>query len=149
MNAPKTKLTNRQKAYLHGLARDAGLSDANYRDLLELAAGVRSSSELDQAGFERVLDMAEDLGLMEPRSPKRKGLPTAPDFGERRGMATSAQLTYLYALAEEYFDHWPEGLHAWLRRYLQVEHPRFLTKGTASRAIEALKAMSERSREAS
>ena len=53
--------TPAQLRLVHVAARKAGLNDAQYRTLLKSAAGAASSKELDQARFEDVMAVLEDL----------------------------------------------------------------------------------------
>jgi hypothetical protein len=53
--------TSAQLRLVHIAAKKVGLNDAQYRTLLANAAGVASSKDLDQAGFEDVMAVLEDM----------------------------------------------------------------------------------------
>lgn len=143
MNAKKLEgLTKRQKAYLHTLIAKNGLSDAEYRDLLQEAAGVRSSMALDSDGLNRVLDRMEALGY-EVDNRIRPGR----TYGDRPGMATPKQLTMIDSLRLAVFGEKEKPFLRWLRHYHKASHPRFLTVQMASDAINGLVAMRERKSE--
>jgi len=51
----QTMLDRNKLAVIHIAKKELGLSDEEYRDLLEKACGVRSSRELDEAGFRKLM----------------------------------------------------------------------------------------------
>ena len=73
-------ISKQQKALLHVAKGKLGLDDDLYRQALIRIAGVTSSTELDQAGFEAVMGFFEYCGFR----PLGKG---APRYGNRPGMA--------------------------------------------------------------
>lgn len=132
-------LSNSQKAILHVAKARLGLDDACYRSALVQIAGVTSSTELDREGFEAVMGYFEWLGF---RPLQRQG----PDYGDRPGMATFAQLDLIRTMWGEWTGNRTEdGLSTWLMRCWRVSSLRFLSKGNAQKAITALKAMKARS----
>jgi len=60
MGAIAMTLTNKQIAYLHVLKTQNGMQDNEYRELLEEAAGVTSSTQLDNEGLNSVLDLMSE-----------------------------------------------------------------------------------------
>jgi phage gp16-like protein len=50
-------LRRRELAKIHCLRRDLGLDEDTYRDALEQIAGVRSASELDERGRQKVIEV--------------------------------------------------------------------------------------------
>ncbi|MCU7886658.1 MAG: regulatory protein GemA [Candidatus Thiodiazotropha sp. (ex Lucinoma annulata)] len=134
------KLTKNQITYLHTLVSVNRLSDEDYRNLLHTGAGVPSSKELDQQGFDSVLDLMETIGLdVGKRRRQKQALP------ERPGMATTRQIEYINDLAEKvYGDHDIPAFNHWLEHYFKVSHSRFLTRGNAKSVIDALKSMTNR-----
>jgi len=135
-------LTNKQVAYLHVLKTQNSMKENEYRELLEEAAGVTSSSQLDNGGFNSVLQLMYELGY-EVDHPE-----PSPNFGERPGMASQKQIDFLYGLSRKIFgeDNDTDFQH-WLDNKFHVSHPRFLNQVTASKAIEGLKAMKEEKRD--
>ncbi|MBZ0129480.1 MAG: regulatory protein GemA [Rhodobacteraceae bacterium] len=132
-------LSNSQKAILHVAKAKLKISDEEYRSALVQIAGVTSSTELDRAGFEAMMGLFEYQGF---RPLERTG----PDYGERPGMASFAQLSLIRALWGEWTGNRTEdGLNTWLLKCFKVSSLRFLTKMDAQKVITALKAMKARS----
>lgn len=133
-------LTNPQKAILHVAKAKLRLSDEVYRSCLAEIAGVTSSTELDQAGFEALMGFFEWKGF---RPAEAKG----QDYGARPGMATWAQIELIRTLWRELTHGAYSGedqLNKWLLRSFKLSSLRFLPKSTAPKVITALKAMKSR-----
>ncbi len=132
------KISKRQKALLHVAKTKLGWDDDLYRLALVRLAGVTSSTELDQEGFDAVMGFCERMGF----DPIRR---TGPDYGARPGFASRSQCELIRALWEEWAGA-PDapGLETWLRRTFKVDSLRFLTVADAPKAITALKAMKAR-----
>ena len=131
-------VSRKQIAVLHVAKAKLGLSDSEYRTALVQLAGVTSSTELDRPGFEAVMGFFEYLGF-------RPLVPGGPDYGDRPGMASFAQLELIRALWREWAEDGDgSGLNTWMQRTFKVSSLRFLTKADAARAITALKAMKAR-----
>ena len=118
------------------------MDDADYRALLRRAAGVRSSRDLDQAGFEAVMDAFKWRGF--------RARPKGPDYGDRYGFASPEQLRLIRELWAEYTDGacTDLSLGKWLDRSFGCSAVRFLTYGQAPKAIAALLAMVRRKKDA-
>lgn len=137
-------ISKAQKAILHVAKVKLGLDDDLYRQALVRIAGVTSSTELDQPGFEAVMGFFEYCGFR----PLGKG---APRYGNRPGMATFAQLELIRELWREVHDTVEcddAALMGWLRKYHKVDSLRFLTLDGARKSITALKAWKARPRRA-
>lgn len=135
-------LTNPQKAILHLAADKLKWDDDTYRQVLVRIAGVTTSKDLDQAGFEAVMGFMEYSGFR----PLAKG---APRYGNRPGMATFAQIELIRELWRELHDQAvcdDEHLTGWLAKYAHVSSLRFLTLDGARKVIVALKAWKARPR---
>ena len=133
-----------QKTILHVAKAKLGLDDDVYRQVLVRIAGVTSSTELDQAGFEAIMGFFDYCGFR----PLGKG---APRYGNRPGMATFAQLELIRELWRELHDQDAcddEALTGWLLKYHKVSSMRFLTLDAARKVIVALKAWKARPRRA-
>lgn len=129
-----------QKTILHVAKTKLGLDDDLYRQALVRIAGVTSSTELDQTGFEAVMGFFEYCGFR----PLGKG---APKYGNRPGMATFAQIELIRELWRElhYADQCDDdALIGWLRKYQKVDSLRFLTQDGARKTITAFKAWKAR-----
>lgn len=135
-------LTNPQKAILHVAKSKLHWDDETYRMVLVRIAGVTTSKDLDQAGFEALMGFAQYCGFR----PLEKG---APRYGDRPGMATFAQLELIRELWRELHDQTTcddAALTGWLLKYQKVSSMRFLTLDAARKVIVALKAWKSRSK---
>jgi len=133
-------LSNKQKALIHVARTKLGFTDTQYRSILVHLAGVTSSTELDQDGFNLVMGYFEWCGFA-PATSRGK------DYGTRPGMASFAQLELIRTLWAEYTGHAYQGedeLNKWLGRTFKVSSLRFLTLEAARKAITALKVMKSR-----
>ena len=103
-------LSRKQIAMIHVAKKQLGLCDEDYRAILLHEAGVDTSRDLDSDGLDAVMQRFKVLGF--------KPSTTAPYYGKRAGMATSAQIAFLRSLWAEYTD--GEGddrsLGKWLQR---------------------------------
>jgi Protein of unknown function (DUF1018) len=137
-------LSRQQTAILHVAKAKLGWDDDTYRLALVRIAGVTSSTELDQAGFEAMMGWCEYFGFR----PLAKG---APRYGNRPGMATFAQIELIRELWRELHGQDvcdDEHLAGWLQKYAHVSSLRFLTLEAARKVIVALKAWKARPRRA-
>lgn len=48
-------MDNKKLALIHIVKKELGLSDREYRDILEKTAGVRSAKDLDAKGFQKLM----------------------------------------------------------------------------------------------
>jgi len=131
-------ISNKQKAILHVAKGKLDLSDAKYRAALVHVAGVTSSTELDKDGFSAMMGLFEYLSF-EPLVAR------GPDYGDRPGMASFAQIELIRALWSEYTDDVGEdALNKWMLRSFKISSLRFLKKPIAQKIIAALKMMKSR-----
>lgn len=112
-----------------------GLSDEDYRAVLQRLGRVDSSKDLDATGFRRVMDHFNALGF---RSTSHQR-----NLGDRAGMATPAQVAFIRRLWGEFTDGKGTDLSlgVWLQRTFKVDALRFVDAETAPRVITALRAM--------
>ena len=154
----KNRRISRQKiALIHVAAHQLGMVDVDYRALLMGAAGVRSASDLDAAGFDAVMRRFEALGFAKGKA-RRAGAPAiapAPvplQYGERWGMATPAQVDTIRGMWRTWYEGSDEAsaraLRHWLETHYHVTDLRFCDVATAQKALEGLKAMNARKRRA-
>lgn len=137
-------LSRPQTSILHVAAAKLKWDDETYRMVLVRIAGVTTSKDLDQAGFEAVMGFMQFSGFQ----PLTKG---APRYGNRPGMATFAQLELIRELWRELHDQETcddEALTGWLSKYHKVSSMRFLTLDAARKTIVALKSWKSRPRRA-
>lgn len=124
-------LTNRRQkiALIHVAKRRMSLADEDYRALLEGAADVSSAAEIttdDQ--FNAVMDAFAILGFV-------RHTPLDNDLWG----GTGQQRTYIEGLWRRVSrTKTKAGLYAFIRRTTGVDHPRFLTRRTASAVITGL-----------
>lgn len=119
---------------IHVAKAQLAMTDEDYRALLARVAGVSSSADLDDPGFEAVMAEFERLGF---RSAKHR----AP-AGQREGMATPAQVGRIRALWKAYTGDYDEpGLERWLEVHLHASSLRFLDAWRAGKAVAILEGM--------
>ena len=154
----KNRRISRQKiALVHVAAHQLGIGDVDYRALLMGAAGVRSASDLDAAGFDAVMSRFEALGFAKGKArragaPATAPAPVPPQYGERWGMATPAQVDTIRGMWRTWYEGSDEAsaraLRHWLETHYHVTDLRFCDVPTAQKALEGLKAMNARKRRA-
>lgn len=125
-------ISKRRIALLHVAKKKLDLSEEHYRATLVHMAGVTSSTELDQDGFDAIMGFFEWMGF----APLVK---TGPNYGDRPGMARFAQLEPIRVLWAEWTkgDGTPEGLTTWIDRMFPVSSLRFPTRAQGRKAMEA------------
>ena len=131
-------LTRKQTALIHVAEKQLGLTKPEYCDVLRTMVGVESSKDLDQEGFELVMQGFVALGF---RSDFTKSF-----YGFRPDMASPRQVSLIRQLWREYTggEGSASGLDKWLERTFGVSALRFLTADQARKAIQALFAMKKR-----
>ncbi|MDE0390987.1 MAG: regulatory protein GemA [Rhodospirillales bacterium] len=129
--ALRSKLT----ALIHGAKAQLGLGDDDYRAILLHEAGVETSRDLDNDGFDAVMERLKALGFKPTVRP--------PAYGHRAGMATPAQVAYIRSLWKEYTEGVGDdrSLGKWLQRTVKVSDLRFVSFAAARKAITGLRAM--------
>lgn len=127
-------ISSAKKAVLHVAKSRLQLSDEAYRELLFRVAGVRSSTELDNAAFERVMAEFERLGF--------RSTAEARGYGKREGMATPAQIETIRRLWRGYIGQENDlALVHWLEKHFGTTHVRFLPRELAGKVIAVLTKM--------
>ncbi len=123
-----------RKALIHVAKHQLQMADEDYRALLHRAAGVSSSVELDEAGFEKVMTEFERMGFRSTKGRAQKG--------RREGMATPAQIGKIHSLWKGYTGMDDDlKLGHWLEKHFHVSHVRFLGSWPAGKAIAILTKM--------
>jgi hypothetical protein len=131
-------MSRKQLALLHVAKSQLNLADHEYRAALVQIAGVASSKDLDQPGFSALMGFFEYLGF-------QPLVTSGPDFGNRPGMASFAQLELIRQLWREWSgSSIDDGLNTWLKNSFKVDSLRFLRAKDAQRVITALKSMKAR-----
>lgn len=127
LNPAKIKL-------IHLARRRLEMAEADYRALLQRAAGAASSADLDDVGFDAAMREFERLGFKSQRAEVA--------LGPRLGMASPTQLSRIRSLWRRYTGAEDERrLCRWLTVHFHCSHPRFLDAHTASKAIAILMKM--------
>ena len=131
-------LTGKQTALIHVAKTQLGLGDDDYRAVLLREAGVETSRDLDNDGFDAVMARFKALGFKPSDTPR--------SYGRRAGMATPAQVAYIRSLWNEYTDGVGDdrSLGKWLQRTVKVTDLRFVSFAAARKAIAGLRAMVEK-----
>jgi hypothetical protein len=115
-------IDNKKLAVVHILKKELNLSDDEYRDILQQAAGVRSAKDLDEANFRKLM-----------RYFVRSKYYRINPFG-----LTLKQKLYITYMAREMG--WDEGhLNNFIHKYYHKSRVDELTKKEAVKAIESLK----------
>jgi len=115
-------IDHKKLAVIHIVKRELGLSDEEYRNILQLAAGVNSAKELDEAGFRRLMRF---FARSHWYRPNHLGL-------------TLRQKLFIQRLFAEL--HWsPPHCRNFLMKYYRKPDIERLNKKEASKVIEALK----------
>ena len=135
--ARKSDPRHRLLARIHCAKRDLGLSDGDYRALLENEAGARSCAGLDLPELARVDRRLRDLGQIAPApAPSGEAAKKRSDRPEiRRLWAVWYSLGRAGALRE---PNWRSALRSWLRKNYGVDDPEFLDRRQSNRAIQRL-----------
>jgi hypothetical protein len=127
-------------ALLHVAKKQLGLADADYRAILSDYGGVESAADLDEPGFQCVMNYLTALGF--------RSSWTKRTYGDRPKMATPAQVDLIRKLWAAWRDAAGLGkderdaaLNAWLAKYHKVSALRFVSREKAQPVIAALKAM--------
>ncbi|GAB4336623.1 MAG: hypothetical protein Kow0089_07120 [Desulfobulbaceae bacterium] len=115
-------LDRKKLAVIHIVKKELGLSDEEYRDILEKYAGVRSARDLDDRGFRRLMHYFV-------RSSHYRG---------SRDRITLRQKMYIRHLMAE--TGWDEThCRNFMRKYYNKSHLEDFSKKEASKLIESLK----------
>lgn len=129
-------INTQQSKLIHLAKRRVGVSDPDYRAMLQRVAGVTSSSNLDEAGFTAVMDEFKRLGF--------KTVDSAPQYGERDGMASPAQINYLRSLFRQYAGNEDDRrLERFLEKHFKVSSLRFLDAATVPKVVATFRRMAE------
>lgn len=114
--------------------KQLGMDDSTYRALLLRAAGVRSSTELDEARFTAVMGEFARLGFISTanheRSMEAQRIGTHATYQQRKKI--QAMWNGWQSRADD------EGLNRWLEKKFHCTHVRFLSRDMASKVISAL-----------
>jgi hypothetical protein len=132
-------LAKRKLALLRVAKAKLHLAEDDYRAILESCGGRLSSRELDDRGFDAVMNRFRALGFT---STARK-----ESFGERLGMASPGQVAKIRRLWREYVGETEaseSALNAFLERTANVSALRFMDTRSAHKMITALNVMIKR-----
>lgn len=134
MSLPKGKIS-----LIHVARNRLDMDDAGYRALLQRAAGVSSSKDLDERGFEAVMAEFARLGFHSTKG--------RTQTSSRAGMASAAQVGKIRGLWEAYSGSSDDlRLGRWLERHFHVSNVRFLQDWNAGKAIAILIKMNDHAR---
>jgi len=115
-------LDRKKLAVIHIVKKELGLSDEEYRDLLERETGVRSARDLDEEGFRRLM----------------RFFTRSRHYRDSRDAITFRQKLYIRHLVAELG--WDERhFQNFLNKYYHKKRPEQLSKKEASKVIVALK----------
>ncbi len=132
----------KKKALVHIAKQDLRLDDQTYRQILKGVAGVESSTELTEAGFEKVMRRFQEMGfkglLLDPYQPVPKGRLIPPESPQGQQTITPSQVRFISYLLDKLG--WEEGhYHGLCRRIIKKPDP--LTKRDGQKIIIGLMAI--------
>jgi hypothetical protein len=138
----KMPIGRKKKALVHIAKEDLHLDEESYRQILKGVAGVESSTQLTEEGFEKVMRRFQQMGfkglLPDPYQPVPKGRLIPTDSPQGLEMITSSQLGFVSYLLEKL--NWDEGHYrAFCRRIIKRDEP--LTKRDGQKMIIGLMAI--------
>ena len=116
------------------------MDDDTYRLALVKIAGVTTSNDLTQDGFEAVMGFFDHCGF-------KPTVAAGASYGSRPGFASPAQVELIRSLWMEVHHErdLDEGaLNGWLRKFFKVSSLRFLPVQAAPKVITALKVWKQR-----
>lgn len=126
----------KQSKLIHLAKRRIDMSNPDYRAMLQRVAGVTSSRDLDAEKFSAVMEEFGRLGF--------QTVQTAPQFGEREGMASPAQINYLRSLFRQYAGSEDDRrLERFLEKHFKVSSLRFLDSTTVPKVVATFRRMAE------
>lgn len=115
-------MDRKKLAVIHIVKKELGLSDDEYRDILEKYAGVRSAKDLDEKGFRKLM-----YHFVRSRH-----------FRSRRDVITLRQKMYIkHLVAEAGWDE--EHFVNFMKKYYRKSTLESYSKKEASNLIESLK----------
>ncbi len=115
-------IDNKKLAVIHIVKKELGLTDDEYRNILQQEAGVRSAKDLDDQGFQRLMHY----------------FTRSRHYRDRRDGITFRQKLYIKYLVRDLG--WDSGhFRNFLKKYYRKTSVAGLTKKEASKVIVALK----------
>jgi hypothetical protein len=132
----------KKKAVVHIAKENLHLDGESYRQILKGVAGVESSAQLTEEGFEKVMKRFQEMGfkglLPDPYQPVPKGRLIPPESPQGLESITPSQEGFIAYLLEKL--NWEEGhYHAFCQRIIKRPEP--LTKRDGQKIIIGLMAI--------
>jgi len=115
-------LDRKKLAVIHITLKELGLAEQEYRDILEKVTGVRSSRELDEAGFRKLM----------------RYFARSKHYRVNADGMTFRQKLYIRNLVEDLGWN-PFHFHNFLMKYYHTDGVDKLSKAEASKLIQSLK----------
>jgi len=132
----------KKKAVVHIAKEELHLDEESYRQILKGVAGVESSTQLTEAGFEKVMRRFQEMGfkglLPDPYQPVPKGRLIPSDSPQGQETITQSQLSFISYLLEK-LGWEEEHYRAFCRRVIKRPDP--LTKRDGQKMIIGLMAI--------
>lgn len=122
----------RDLAMIHLAAKQLGMDESTYRDMLWTVARVRSAGDLDHAGRQRVKDHLKACGFVPAPSKARKAFP-----GEPHNVDQHPQLQKIRALLTDAHRPWSYA-DAMAKRMFGKERVAFCDSAEWQKLIAAL-----------
>ena len=132
----------KKKAIVHIAKEELHLDEESYRQILKGVAGVESSTQLTEAGFEKVMRRFQEMGfkglLPDPYQAVPKGRLIPSDSPQGQETITPSQLSFISYLLEK-LGWEEEHYRAFCRRVIKRPDP--LTKRDGQKMIIGLMAI--------
>jgi len=124
-------ISKAKKGVIHVAKAQLHMADEDYRAMLGRVAGVRSSTELDEGGFVRVMAELERLGFRDVKRPIQAERPES--------MATATQIGRIRGLWKDFSTADDDlALGRWLEKRFHISNVRFLDARTGAKVIAVL-----------
>ena len=138
----KMSIGRKKKAIVHIAKQDLRLDEGTYRQILKGVAGVESSTQLTEEGFEKVMRRFQEMGfkglLPDPYQPVPKGRLIPPESPQGQQTITPSQVRFTSYLLEKLG--WEEEHYQALCRRI-IKKPDPLTKRDGQKMIIGLMAI--------
>jgi hypothetical protein len=132
MGEREMSIGRKKKALVHIAREDLNLDEESYRQILKSVAGVESSTQLSQEGFQRVMRRFQEMGfrglLSHPYRLVPKGRLIPLDSPQGLEEITQSQQSFITYLLQNLS--WDEGhYHAFCRRIIKKSDPQTRREG--------------------
>ena len=134
---------NSKMAIIHIAKKSVGITDEDYRTLLDGAAGIGSAAELEyEYQFHNVMKAFENLGFISTQ--RGGGKKPRPQWTDQWGGTADQRAKIEVMWKTRARNPTDRALRAFIKRIAKVDHPRFLNVVLAQKVIIALETMARK-----